>query len=350
MAKNFKFKEIELQTAVQSLLSDPAVVRSSISGKRLQILSPGRLNTSEGPDFSRMAILLNGQVIVGEGEFHLKASDWKQHKHHSDKKYAQVILHIVLDYDDTEAFAGETLHLDENLVYNEYNTFINPDYKPVDLDSIEDLQYYALHRLLRKSSEAQKILNTTNLENAFSEMVRSFLEKFNSRRKRPVYLSREIFTLMKEINNSVQFKLLENISIGIKKNYQLDLEELLKQKIASERPHLRRELVMNCTLPLAVCLADEQSRIDLFSWYWSAAAKQKYGVLTRQFKDIPQTYIWQQQGLLEYMQLIGKRANIIAEDFEYYAFAEVLSFYQLAQNTEQNIPEDFDSVPIEDEE
>jgi hypothetical protein len=89
---------------------------------------------------------------------------------------------------------------------------------------------------------------------------------------------------------------------------------------------------LNSILPLAICLANEESRIDLFHWYWSTPALHQYGLLTRRFKNLPQNYLWQQQGLLEYLYEYGKKTNVIAELIKDYGFAEILSFYKHGAN------------------
>ena len=55
---------------------------------------PHDLNqSSEQPDI--------GRRLVGDVEFHVQASDWWQHHHESDPRYNHVILHVVLNYNDT---------------------------------------------------------------------------------------------------------------------------------------------------------------------------------------------------------------------------------------------------------
>ncbi|HND82336.1 MAG TPA: DUF2851 family protein [Chitinophagales bacterium] len=67
----------------------------------LQILDFGRYNTDGGPDFCNAKIKIDDVVLVGNIELHVYASDWKLHKHVHDKKYNNVILHVVYfhDYD-----------------------------------------------------------------------------------------------------------------------------------------------------------------------------------------------------------------------------------------------------------
>lgn len=67
------------------------------------LLYPGRPGGPVGPDV-RDAVFLapsldadgSDRRLVGDVEFHLRAGDWYQHRHHLDRRYNQVILHMVL--------------------------------------------------------------------------------------------------------------------------------------------------------------------------------------------------------------------------------------------------------------
>ena len=109
------------------------------------------------------------------------------------------------------------------------------------------------------------------------------------------------------------------------------MHELIRKKNLDEGAHLRRELLLNCVLPLALCIANEESRIGLFLWFWSTPALHQYGMLTRKFKDLPQNFLWQQQGMLEYIKDHGRRVNVVSESLKEYGFAEILSFYRNAR-------------------
>jgi hypothetical protein len=83
---------------------------------------------------------------------------------------------------------------------------------------------------------------------------------------------------------------------------------------------------------MAFCVANEEKRIDLFLWYWATPALFAYGLLTRRFPNIPQHFLWQQQGMLEYIKDYGKKPGMVAEKetIKSYGFAEILSFYKVA--------------------
>ncbi len=72
------------------------------NGDTCRLLFPGRPGGPAGPDV-RDAVLDFAQEVaqqVGDVEFHVRASDWGTHKHHTDPRYNGVMLHIVLLCDD----------------------------------------------------------------------------------------------------------------------------------------------------------------------------------------------------------------------------------------------------------
>lgn len=71
-----------------------------VNGERIQIIHPGFINTNSGPDYNEAKIIIDSNQWCGNIEFHLKSSDWVKHKHHHDKMYESVILHVVWEYDD----------------------------------------------------------------------------------------------------------------------------------------------------------------------------------------------------------------------------------------------------------
>ena len=73
-------------------------------GRHIDVLSVGVHNTDAGPDFSDVHLRAtdsNGKSIdwVGNIAIHVRASDWFKHRHHLDKAYDSVILHVVRDAD-----------------------------------------------------------------------------------------------------------------------------------------------------------------------------------------------------------------------------------------------------------
>lgn len=68
-------------------------------GEKLNILTTGFYNRDSGPDFLEAKIESGGVTWCGQIEIHLKSSDWFKHKHHHDKVYDNVVLHVVYKHD-----------------------------------------------------------------------------------------------------------------------------------------------------------------------------------------------------------------------------------------------------------
>ncbi|MCX7879237.1 MAG: DUF2851 family protein [Ignavibacteria bacterium] len=299
-------KEISLQKKVYRFISDPSKVFSTTSGKRLQILSPGQLNRNEGPDFLDTALLLNGTILICDAEFHSKASDWDLHQHLQNPNYRNVGLHIVIENDKKIDFPFETLVIKtSDLKDIDYST--NAGSFEV-IESYEEIQNYALFRLLRKTAEAKIIVENMNLEQSFATLIKNFLYRYFSKRHRPIYEKIDIEKFVKDFTESEMTVFLRNIQVGLNFNVSEQIFKLMKTKISTEGNHLRREIILNCLLPLSLAIANEEQRISLFVWFWSTPSLNSYGVLKRKFKNLPQNFLWQQQGLLEILQEYGKKS------------------------------------------
>jgi len=69
--------------------------QQTTDGRKVEILSVGSHNRDAGPDYSHARIRIDGKEWVGNIEIHVCASDWTKHRHHLDKAYDSVILHVV---------------------------------------------------------------------------------------------------------------------------------------------------------------------------------------------------------------------------------------------------------------
>ncbi len=71
---------------------------TTVSGKLLEIVSPGEENHNAGPDFFNAKIKLEGVMWAGNVEIHVAGIDWERHGHHLDGAYNNVILHVVVQH------------------------------------------------------------------------------------------------------------------------------------------------------------------------------------------------------------------------------------------------------------
>ena len=96
----FQHSEAFLQWIWQNLLFDFNNLQTA-DGRALQIIDPGTLNSTDGPDFTHGIISLDGVTWHGDIELHLHASGWKEHGHHTDSRFNNVVLHVLTEGNDT---------------------------------------------------------------------------------------------------------------------------------------------------------------------------------------------------------------------------------------------------------
>lgn len=88
-------KEIRLQRIWAQQAFYPYKLETTAE-QTLSILNRGQWNHQDGPDFLDAEILINDVQLLGAVEIHVDASDWYAHGHHTDPRYNQTVLHVVL--------------------------------------------------------------------------------------------------------------------------------------------------------------------------------------------------------------------------------------------------------------
>lgn len=72
----------------------------TLEGLRLEIVEPGRRNRDDGPDYLNALLKIGGVIYRGDVEFHIRWQDWFGHGHQADRRYSQVILHVLWEVPD----------------------------------------------------------------------------------------------------------------------------------------------------------------------------------------------------------------------------------------------------------
>ena len=75
------------------------VTLQTTNAKQIQVMHAGSINTDAGPDFFNAQLVIGEPRWAGNIEIHISSSDWYAHKHHQDKRYNAVILHVVWEHD-----------------------------------------------------------------------------------------------------------------------------------------------------------------------------------------------------------------------------------------------------------
>jgi len=68
---------------------------TTVRGNTVLVLDGGRPNRNAGPDFVEAVLLSDGELRRGAVEIHVDSAGWIRHGHHTDPRYARVILQVV---------------------------------------------------------------------------------------------------------------------------------------------------------------------------------------------------------------------------------------------------------------
>jgi hypothetical protein len=217
-------------------------------GEQLEILNEGKRNTDSGPDFFNAKIKIGETIWAGNIEIHKNASDWRKHKHHNDKAYDNVILHVIETNDEQvhrsngELIPGLLLNYPKQLKINYQNlldakTWIacQPQFHKIDPIILQlGFNRLMIERLENKTQEILSRLQQNNNdwnETFYQMLARMFGFKVNAIPFELLAKSLPIQILAKHKNNLFQLEALLFGNSGLLNNqllgddYYLQLRE-----------------------------------------------------------------------------------------------------------------------------
>jgi len=98
---SFEYNEDLLQFIWEHQLYDSKNLKTA-DGESIAVLKQGYLNSNSGPDFENAEIKIGNTKHYGSIEIHINSKEWKQHKHHIDTAYNNVILHVCFSLSSEE--------------------------------------------------------------------------------------------------------------------------------------------------------------------------------------------------------------------------------------------------------
>jgi hypothetical protein len=126
---------------VQCIWYDQRLTSDSLEttdGRRLRVVSPGWWNLEAGPDFRHATVHIGDEPErTGDVEIHLRAEDWDHHGHERDRRFNDVILHVVL----WEAGSGHVPRtqagqiIPQVIIQHHLDSPLEQLYDDIDLDS-----------------------------------------------------------------------------------------------------------------------------------------------------------------------------------------------------------------------
>ncbi|MGK6353251.1 DUF2851 family protein [Parapedobacter sp. DT-150] len=150
----------------------------TVSGKALSVLDPGVHNPDAGPDFLAARLRIEETDWAGNVEIHVRASDWDMHRHHLDRAYNNVILHVVYEYN--KAIIREDGTLPETL---ELQPLIPPQVLPRYRELMGDRYWIPCERLVHSvpSFQVSQWLSRLLIER-FEQRVSTIFELLDQQR------------------------------------------------------------------------------------------------------------------------------------------------------------------------
>lgn len=220
---------------------------TTTNGNALQIIDNGRQNKNGGPDFCNAKIKMDDVIFVGNIEIHIYASTWKQHKHHLDKKYNNVILHVVLFNDESIADLP-TLELNgriSSLLLKKYEEFQQSEEVIICknlLDKVDDFtiekwkERILVERLERKTKEILNSLENNNNDweqTAYQLVGKYFGSHINKEPFEQLTQLLDFKILLKHQDNLVQIEaLLFGVAGFLNKDFVESYPRALKQEFS----------------------------------------------------------------------------------------------------------------------
>lgn len=158
-------------------------------GEKIEIIDPGILNNNAGPDFFNAKIRIGDKLWAGDVEIHRSSDEWKKHKHHTNKAYNSVILHVTekateeiyneggIKVTQFQMGVPEKIRSDaEFLLYNNNSLKCSPYIGEVSQKLIRNfMDVLAIERMERKTNDIFKHLERFN--NSWSDVLYVLLSR-----------------------------------------------------------------------------------------------------------------------------------------------------------------------------
>ncbi len=154
-----------LQFILENNFYNASILRT-VCGKVIQIKCLGIANPDQGPDFIHSRVLVEDAEWAGNIELHVKTSDWRLHRHHLDKNYNNVVLHVVWQHDTEDFFHSPVLVLRNFIKEDWYQAYLKKNIeggkRPCKLSS-SAIQQQSTFRWLHELGEKRLNQKTENI-------------------------------------------------------------------------------------------------------------------------------------------------------------------------------------------
>ena len=249
-----KFSEDLLQFIWQHKLLKPLPLLT-YSGKEIVVLKAGELNRDAGPDFTNAQIRINGIVLAGNIEVHIKTSDWLKHSHQYNKSYDNLILHVVYEHDadiaqneNNNVEVLELKHLVDDTTFATYEQLHGASGKlpcSGQLQAVNELKFInwmdrmAIERLEDKVKRIDNLFEFFNgdyTQAFYAVLLRNFGFKVNAVPFEMLAKNLPVHLLLKHADNLMQ---LEALLLGVSGLLDDQFENKYIQNLQNEFAYLK---------------------------------------------------------------------------------------------------------------
>ena len=169
------------------------------TGEAITVINPGFRNTHSGPDFYDAKLKLDSIEWAGSVEIHIQSSGWREHRHHEDAAYENVVLHVVWEENEKilrrDGTHIPTLELKNRVASSfvlQYKRIVHSHHKipcanaiqtVPDIVRISMLDKAVMSRLETKAGTILQVLEKNNgdwEETCYQTLARNFGFKVNS--------------------------------------------------------------------------------------------------------------------------------------------------------------------------
>jgi len=224
----------------------------TVKGNEVQILDFGKYNKDGGPDFWNAKVKIDEVILVGNIELHIYASDWKRHKHQYDKKYNNVILHVVY-FNDDETLQLPTVQLNgripvillekyESMMLSRQELICEQMLDVVDNFTLENWkERLVIERLERKSDEILESLKEHNNDweqTCYQLLAKYFGSHINKEPFENITRLLDYKIVLKHANDNFQ---VEALLFGVAGFLNKDFVEIYPRELKAEYQFLKQK-------------------------------------------------------------------------------------------------------------
>lgn len=237
----------------------PLEILKTTDQQPIEIIDTGWLNSDTGPDFFNGKVRLNNMTWSGNIELHIYSSDWYKHKHHKDRAYDNVILHVVYEYDKPVYIGGKEIptlelkkyiDLDHFSKYDalfRFNSFI-PCESFFEVDQLaikQQIDVSLFHRLERKSNELFVAKEDRLLLDRRHVLMTSTFAAFGMRVNRlPFEELAQRIPLSVLLKESWDYTRIEALVFGLSGLLDTDVSDNFVDQLKSEWLHLKSKYAL----------------------------------------------------------------------------------------------------------